>query len=238
MTTFNEPSYPVGEHISKALDLPVTIENDSTCLARAEQWFGAAKSLDDFSLFHFGMWLDTAQYAGGLPRVGGNGLNSEIAHVKTGGPRSTRVCLCGKTGCAATFASIFGLLLGAGVQIGLEFTTQADLLPQYQELAASALAGDGQSEALFAEAGEHLGLIVANHINSYDPANVLVLMSDLALIDLLRPSFERALNANVLASLHDRTKISISLPTPEWRWKGAAAHALEQTYLNPNIKVV
>lgn len=231
LTTFDEPPFPFAQPIAERLGIPVTIENGSTCLARAEHWFGSAKSLETFSLFHVDLWVDSAQYADGLPRVGGNGFNSEIGHVKTAQGPGARRCLCGARGCLAVYGSIYGILLGSGALEGADLREPLAFAQPFDELAAAAAEGDEPARSLFDEAGDHLGRAVADHINAFDPGHVFIVLSDARLKDLITPALEASLQRNVFRPLLARTAVSIDLIADDWRWKGTAAHALEQTYL-------
>ena len=231
MTTFEEAPYPFAEAITRRIGVPVTIENGSTSLARAEHWFGSAKSIDHFSLFFIDLWVDAAQYADGLPRVGGNGFNSEIGHVKTDTSDNARPCLCGARGCAAAYGSIYGILLGSGALAGADMGSLPNFLEMFADLTDRAAQGDDETLRMFSMAGAHLGMLISDHINAFDPKDVFVLMTDRRLLELVRPSLEQTIDRNVFAPLLQRTHIRIGSPTEDWRWKGAAAHALEQTYL-------
>jgi predicted NBD/HSP70 family sugar kinase len=231
MTTFNDGPYPFAAAISRRLGIPVTIENGSTGLARAEHWFGSAKSIDHFSLFHVDLWVDAAQYADGLPRMGGNGFNSEFGHVKVDTGADARRCLCGARGCVASYSSIYGILLGSGAFADFDVRTMPSFSRLFADLAERALRGESDAVKLFAAAAHHLGVVISDHINVFDPKDVFVLISDHRLLELVRPGLERSIRKNVFGPLLERTRIRIDFPTEDWRWKGAAAHALEQTYL-------
>ena len=231
MTTFEEAPYPFAECIAQRIGVPVTIENGSTSLARAEHWFGSAKSIDHFSLFFIDLWIDAAQYVDGLPRVGGNGFNSEIGHVKTDTSADARPCLCGARGCVASYGSIYGILLGSGALADVDMQSMPDFSKMFADLADRALRGEDEALRAFAIAGAHLGVLISDHINAFDPKDVFVLIADRRLLELVRPSLEQSIRRNAFAPLLQRTHIRIEFPTQDWRWKGAAAHALEQTYL-------
>ncbi|MBW8784484.1 MAG: ROK family transcriptional regulator [Novosphingobium sp.] len=234
MTTFDEPPCPFAEIIAERLDIPVTVENDSPCLARAEHWFGKARSLDDFSLFHVGVWLDGAQYVDGLPRLGANGFNAEAGHVKTDLTANARTCVCGSKGCVAVYGTIYGVLLGSGRLADFDIRSPFGLGAAFRQLADEAQNGDGEAARHFVEAGEHLGVAIANHINAFDPANVFVLMTERRFMDLVTPALIQSVARNVFKPLGERTTIEVAMVEDDWRWKGTAAHALEQTYLGEN----
>jgi predicted NBD/HSP70 family sugar kinase len=231
MTTFDDDPYPFAPTISRRLGIPVTIENGSTGLARAEHWFGSAKSIDHFSLFHVDLWVDAAQYFDGFPRTGGNGFNSEFGHAKVDTSADARRCLCGARGCVACYSSIYGILLGSGAFDSFDVRTMPSFLQMFADLAERAAQGEDGPLKLFTTAAHHLGVLISDHINVFDPKDVFILISDHRLLDLVRPGLERSIRENVFGPLLKRTRIRIDFPTEDWRWKGAAAHALEQTYL-------
>ena len=231
MTTFDEPPFAFAKAVTARVKIPTTIENGSTCLARAEHWFGKARSLDDFSLFHVGVWIESAQYNSGMPRTGSNGFNSEIGHVKTDLGPNARTCLCGAKGCLALYGSVLGIISSAGKLADGALSAEFDYLSAYHRILAAAEGGDSAARQAFEIAGEHLGRAIADHINAFDPANVIVLMLDDRLLALIETPLRQWVARNVFGPLGDKTNIQLGTADADWRWKGVAAHALEQTYL-------
>lgn len=232
VTTFPSCPTPFAEPISRALGIPVTIENDMACMARAEHWFGRAQHLQTFTLVDFGLSLGSARYIDGLPMTGANGISPEIGHMKIERGPEARQCYCGGRGCTTTYASIYGILLAGGELEGLAFPPVESLSRLFSRLLDRAEAGDARARASLDLAGDRLGVAIANHLNAADPGEILILMPDARLQPMIRERFEDALVSCVMPGMLANTSIAFALSDESWRWKGSAALALEQTYLS------
>lgn len=232
--TMRAETTPVRQMLSAALDLPVMIENDIECMARAEHWFGAQDPGPDFTIIMVGFAVGSAEYVGGVPRIGANGFNSEFAHVKTAWGEEARLCFCGARGCLNTYASAAGIVRGS-----LPVSERVDMDQTALEAAFRALttpegARKNNARAAFQVAGLHLGVALANLVNSRDPGRVLVRCTEPEIADLIREPLMSAFEDNCLGILRERTHLDIGEVEEGWRWKGAAALALEQMYLGEN----
>jgi glucokinase len=93
--------FPLGDHLSKELDVPVRIGNDVQVAVQGEFELGAAREFNSI----LGVWWGTG-VGGGLILDGkpwlGRGAAAEIGHVvvKDGGAR----CTCGRKGCMEAYA--------------------------------------------------------------------------------------------------------------------------------------
>ncbi len=230
-TTFPAEITPFSVPISQALGLPVTIENEMVSVARAEHWFGNARAQDDFTMIHVGFTIWSAEYELGLPRYGSNGLNSEIGHMKTGFGDHARTCLCGASGCLTTYCSMYGMLEAEGLLRNVPFPPIEGLAGKFDHFMDQAIAGDKHAVAAVKLAGTHLGVAMANHLNSTDPGTVYIAVDNPKYLALLKQPFRQALEANTLPGVLPATQIEFFLATNDWRWTGTAAMALEQTYL-------
>jgi predicted NBD/HSP70 family sugar kinase len=231
MATLPAGPFPFANAIAKRLKLPVTIENDMVCMARAQHWFGPAQALDTFTLIHVGFTLGSAQYKDGLPNSGANGFNQELGHTKSAFDKAKYPCFCGGQGCLTTYCSEFGILTQAGLLKSSPFPSVQTIVAKFRRLLDRADAGDKRALALFDAAGFQLGLVVANHLNADDPGNVLILMHERRFLKLVARSFHPALRENTLPGLLPNTTIRFGLADKHWRWKGTAALALEKAYL-------
>ncbi len=221
---------PFADIISARLDCPVTVENDVDCFARAHHWFSDAP-VNDFLLVHTGLGIGAAHFADGVPTVGANGFNADLAHVKISMDENAASCICGGRGCLVTTASIFGMLQAYSKMLSVGERTIADIRRDFAALMARANSGDGDASRIFDQAGRHIGLAIANMVNVLDPGVVLFQTSDPELEALLCEPLKAAFDACCFPLLRDRTVLRIDQVMTGWRWKGAAALALEQIYL-------
>ena len=232
MMTYPVGPVPFAETIGDRLGLPVNMENDSVCMARAEHWFGRATGLDTFSMIDVGLSIGSADYVGGLPRFGANGFNSEMAHTKVNLGVDARRCFCGARGCLTAYCSQYGLLAHAAL-LGAEPFPQTEIIAErFEQFLDRAEAGDEGARQLLKTAGLHLGCAVANKINAADPGTVLILVPSRRFEALIEGPFQTALRENTLSGILPKTRILFALSNAEWRWQGTAALALEQAYLS------
>jgi transcriptional regulator of PTS gene len=228
--TMPDVSTPLAAIISKKLRLPVVVGNEVDGLARAEHWFGQRAVRDDFSVVYLGLHIGMGSYADGWPRVATNGINPEFGHVKTSLGKDARLCICGARGCLTTHGLIGSVAdsFRRHMEDGRPF--KVDLLEIYNNVIHSALTGDARSLAIIEETGTHLGIALANYINSDNPGYILILTESPGLPDLLRAPLNRALETHTLRPILSRTTITFDVVDSDWRLRGAAALALEKSY--------
>jgi predicted NBD/HSP70 family sugar kinase len=151
--------------------------------------------------------------------------------VKTAWGEHARSCACGGEGCVTAYSSMFGILLHAGELVGLPFPPLTSLASMFERFLDRVVAGDSNAMAQLELAAEHLGIAIANHLNATDPGNVLVLASSSRFQELVRERLESTVRRNTLPGIIDSTGIIWARSHEDRILKGAAALALEQTYL-------
>lgn len=231
MTTFPSLPFGLGGLLSQRLQMPVTIENDLACMARAEHWFGRAQELATFTLVRVGHSVDLAEYLDGLPRIGASGLNSEIGHVKMVPGSSSRQCFCGAEGCLNTFSSMYGVLSQTDLIEAIPPAHSGNIDAKFEILLERAKRGDEKTRSLLDEAADKLGVAVANYVMTRDPGVVLVAVESQAFLDSIEGRFRTALARNTLGPILMTSTVELILADSEWWQSGMAALALEQTYL-------
>jgi predicted NBD/HSP70 family sugar kinase len=230
-TTFPVEPTPFAAPITQIIGIPVTIENNLDCMARAEHWFGCARNDDDFVLVRIGLSIDAAEFANGVPKPGSNGLNSSFGHVKTVVGKERRPCFCGGSGCLTAYASMYGMLEATGLLTDLPFPF-ADGLPQiFSGYLDRAIKGDPEAIAAFDLAGQHLGSAIGNYLNFANPAKVFIAVDSADFLERLRAPFAAALAEATMPGILPLTSIEFLRTNEDWRWSGTAALALEQMYL-------
>lgn len=93
----------IGE-LSKFINVPMQIKNDSKCAALAEKYYGAMKDYDDGLFLCLGTGIGGAAFLNGKMLEPKRYSGFEFGHmvINKGG----RQCTCGKRGCFETYASI------------------------------------------------------------------------------------------------------------------------------------
>jgi predicted NBD/HSP70 family sugar kinase len=160
---------PVSEMISKAVGLPVVIDNDANSVALAELWFGRPEVLDarDFILVLVAEGVGTGIIFDGQVYRGQRGAAGEFGHMVIG--RGAPVpCSCGSDDCWEAFSSeraaITRYLKLSGGSTNISFIEVVD----------RALAGEGNAKEALVETARNLGVGISNLIIGFSPEAVVV----------------------------------------------------------------
>ena len=137
----------------------------------------------------------------------------------------------GARGCLTAYSSMYGILEAAGALADLPFRPVHHLSSRFDAFIARAVAGDGTAMAQIEIAGTHLGLALANHINTINPAKVFVSFEHPDYMDLVQKPLRAALQEHTMPGVLPLTRFEFFLADKDWRWRGTAALALEQMYL-------
>ncbi len=232
MATFPDRDVPVKKLMQDKLGIPVSIDNSTSLLARAEHWFGE-HCLDNFSLIHVEQTVMSAHYVDGSLWTGSHGINPELAHTKPGFG-DEHPCYCGMRGCLATYCAMYGIATRVALLRGQKMPGERDIIRPYRRVAKEAKEGEPIALQTFTEAGRLLGVTVANLLNERDPGAVIVVTPDADLLALTKQAFFAAIGNAAIPAIRERTDIRFRLLDPEQSRKGAAALALEQIYMSDN----
>ena len=180
----------LGPALEYRLRMPVRVDNDVNTLAVAERHFGAGRDIADFLLVTVGRGIGLGVVVGGEIYRGAHGGAGEFGHMTVDTSADAPACNCGKRGCLEAVASDYGILRAA---------TGEDPGHRVEEamaaLIAQARAGDERVCAIFQRAGTALGVALANLVNIFDPALVLVGGEGLRGEDLITEPMRAALPA-------------------------------------------
>lgn len=221
-----------GERLHALLDLPISVENDANLGVLAESWWGAGVGLDDFAYIKVATGVGAGLFINGGIYRGASGLAGEIGHtaIDPAGPR----CRCGLNGCLEAMIGSGALAERArqrlGAHPGSRLHAQALDLPR---LIAAAQAHDCLAAPLIEQAGQHLGVAIANLLNLLNPG-VVVLGGTLASAGeaLLRPLRLAMADRSLFTSLA-ATEVLVSPLGDEAIALGAAGLVLQQALEAP-----
>jgi glucokinase-like ROK family protein len=151
-----------GVHLSRALGLPVAVENDANALAVGEKQFGAAKNATNFVCITLGTGVGGGCYVGGRLNRGGHFFANALGHVPVvpGG----LPCTCGKKGCLEAYANATALLRYANHG---SFTS-------CEAIIAAANAGDQAAQCALKALAKYLGIGCTSMVNVLDPQMVIL----------------------------------------------------------------
>ncbi|MDO6408708.1 ROK family transcriptional regulator [Pantoea phytobeneficialis] len=211
---------PLAEMLKARTGLEVSLENDAKALAVSEKIFGLAKKVRNFTLISHSDGIGSAHFFQGQLHRGAHGAAGEIAHctIEPGG----RPCRCGKRGCLDTLASLTAIRENMR-----DKAIAAQTLP---ELEIQAAKGSRAAIAILHQAGNALGLAIANIVQMNDPELIVIAHHPGAFDGLLQTVVMQAIDANVLPSIMGKTPISTIVLDDE-SWARAAASVAAYRFL-------
>lgn len=159
---------PVRRLLEEKLSRPVHLDNDVNALATAEMLFGWGKDARNFAVVTVGRGIGAGLVVNGEIYRGASGGAGELGHTvsEAGG----RLCECGKRGCLEAYAAEPALLAQAKERFP-EFNRHRF---QIAELLEAAEGGHEGVRALLKEAGERLGVALANLVNLFNPELIVI----------------------------------------------------------------
>jgi len=180
----------------------VFLDNDANMGALAEGWWGAGRSTAHFAYIKVGTGVGAGYLIDRGTYRGSTGIAGEIGHTTVN--VDGRPCRCGLRGCLEAEVGSGALIdkarqaLAAGEPSSLAGIADLDL----QTIVAHAERGDALADRLIVEAGEHLGVAVANLLNMLNPGKVvlggrLAQAGERLLEPLRRTVSERALSTSL-----------------------------------------
>ncbi len=228
---------PLKRLVEEQIGIPVCIDNDVNTLAMAEKWFGAGQGVDDFLVVTVGRGVGLGIVAHGRFYRGTRGGGGEFGHtvMDPEGPS----CDCGKRGCLEAYVADPALVRAAretAMEGGLGDVNPDELT--VERVTELARAGDETLREIFARAGRVLGMGIANLINVFNPALIIVSGEGVRAGDLLFAPMREAVARHVFDGLLGDTEIVVQEWGDEaWAW-GAASLVLQEIYRSPVGMVV
>jgi glucokinase-like ROK family protein len=214
------------------IGLPVHIDNDVNTLTMAQKWFGAGQDVDDFLVVTVGRGVGLGIVANGQFYRGARGGGGEFGHtvLDPDGP----LCNCGRRGCLEAYVADPALLRQARAALNGRHGNPIapdELSPE--RLVELARAGDAALRQIFDGAGRALGRGVANLVNLFNPARIIISGEGVRAGELLFGPLRETVAQCAFDGLVDDTEIVVQEWGDEaWAW-GAASLALQGIFTSP-----
>jgi predicted NBD/HSP70 family sugar kinase len=160
---------PIGDMISQATGLPVTIDNDANAVGLAELWFGRPEVRDarDFIFVLVADGVGTGIIFDGQVYRGMRGAAGEFGHMIVGSDAPVP-CSCGNDDCWEAFASERAAIARYNKLSG---TNQP---PNFASLIDRALDGEQNAKTALTETARYLGIGISNLVVGLSPEAVIV----------------------------------------------------------------
>ena len=166
---FKWRDYPIGEMISQATGLPVTIDNDANAVALAELWFGRpeVRNARDFIFVLVADGVGTGIIFDGQVYRGMRGAAGEFGHMIVGSDAPVP-CSCGNDDCWEAFAS------ERAATARYNKLSAANRAPNFSSLIDRALEGEQAAKTALTETARYLGIGISNLVVGLSPEAVIV----------------------------------------------------------------
>jgi predicted NBD/HSP70 family sugar kinase len=223
---------PFAKMLSDRLGVSAVIENDANLVTLAERWFGHGQAVDNFVVVTVEAGIGMGLFINGDLYRGHHGMGTEFGHSKI--DRHGPLCRCGQHGCIEAFTADYAILREARKIVDLPPTEDEPAIEAaVREITRMAREGHEGLRAVFAAAGEILGLGIANLVNIIDPGKVIISGAGMRAADLLEPSVRAAVAAASLQVLNGRCEIIFHDWSDEVWARGAASLVLQGLYRVP-----
>jgi predicted NBD/HSP70 family sugar kinase len=163
-----------GTELFERYGASVLVDNDANLGAVAERWWGAGQAAADFSYVKVATGVGSGHIFGGEVYRGAYGIAGEIGHtaIDPAGPP----CRCGRQGCLEAMIGSASMVRRAREQLaaGVESALRAASPLTLGAILGAARAGDALALRIVGEAGQYLGIAVANLVNLLNPSLVVL----------------------------------------------------------------
>ncbi|SKA87348.1 Sugar kinase of the NBD/HSP70 family, may contain an N-terminal HTH domain [Agreia bicolorata] len=176
----------LGAAIEARFDRPATVENDVVALTAAEQWFGHARGIDNFSVITIGAGVGYGLVVHGRQVISsdtGLGLGGHFPLDPTG-----PLCADGHRGCSSAMLSIPSMCASAGVGLGR--------VVDYDELLALAAEGNAVARQVVDTSGRALGRLIAASANLAMVETVVLSGEGIGLLGVAEDAVHAAVRAD------------------------------------------
>ena len=209
---------PLADALRRELGsgVPVAVDNDANCAARAESLRGVASGVDDFVYLTGTVGLGAGIVCGGQVLRGSRGLAGEVGHLRVGDDR--RLCACGRTGCWEALVGLRALVQATGI----------DVRPREDPVSyAERVVGTPGTEPAILAVADALARGVAQLTATLDPRMIVLGGSFVPLGRLLVPAVEEAIAAGFTGP---GCTVALSTLGLHAASVGAAVDALDDVY--------
>jgi predicted NBD/HSP70 family sugar kinase len=224
---------PFMAMLAEQLTIPIFIDNGANALAQAEMWFGAGRGFNHLAVLLIGTGVGAGILADGVAYRGATNSAGEWGHTLI--ERGGRLCRCGRRGCLEAYVGATGIIRRyEEAEPGSRLVDPADDLHTIAALGEAAKQGDRSAAAVIDETAELLGEGIANLVNLFNPAAVVLGgWVSVRLGAYMLPTIKRVAEASALSAPLRATRIVLGQLHEDAVAMGAATLALEVFLANP-----
>lgn len=220
--------------------LPVYVDNDANAAAVGEHLFGVAQHVQDFVFLFAGVGIGAGLFLNGGLYRGQSGYAGEIGHSMFMAESFQTPCHCGNRGCWETYASQLSILARIRAQLQARRSSSISNSPgdlnaplTLQHIQQAAQAGDSVALEALSEAGQAMGVGVANVINIFNPSLVVIGGPLSTVAQYMLPGIQESIERHTLPEIRQLAKVILSAAGPDASVIGAVATVVEAIFSKP-----
>ena len=229
---FQDRDLKFSDDLQERLGIAVTVESDVNLITQAEHWFGHGRGLNDFLVVSIEHTIGLGVMHRGELFRGANGLSPDLGDLIVGqcGDRSNG---SGPSRLSAIASSTSILAAAAEAARGTKDEGLLRGARGMEHAVNLATSGDARYARIFEEAGQALGVAIANLITLFAPPKVILAGSALQAGSLLLGPMREAIRAAMPKTLAGIAEIVEHEPGDDIWARGAAALTLRDLYGAP-----
>jgi len=150
--------------VEKTFGVPTLVENDTRVLTLSERWFGQAKKTKSFIYLDVSEGIAIGAFLNGSLYRGVGNSAGELGHtvIDKNGP----LCNCGNYGCLEALAST--------IAVEKQMKQRTKQAVKFSAIVKAANNGDKAAVNVLRQAGNYLGIAVANVVNLFNPGLIII----------------------------------------------------------------
>ncbi|MDR0720197.1 MAG: ROK family transcriptional regulator [Treponema sp.] len=231
----------ISSALQEQFKVPVLVDTSARCMALGEMFFGGGErrrqppddASGELSFVSVGHSIAVGTIIGGKIFRGVNGFAGELGHVKAV-MGEQKVCTCGSYNCIegyVTLPEIKNALVGKlnefrGYSLLKEkIENSGDI--SYEDMANAVSMGDKVAVECFGETIEKLSIVLADYVNLFNPASLVLGGGFFDMFPFVLPELERELQKQCLTPSLWGIKLGISELSVDGAIKGSAMQIIQ-----------
>ena len=230
----------ISSILSDQFKVPVMVDTSARCMALGELYFGNSSKSGDISFVSVGYSIAVGTIIGGKIFRGFSGFAGELGHVKTD-IGENKVCTCGSYNCVegyVTLPEMKNMLIKKlekfkGYSLLKEKYERAGEI-SYEDMVNAVNMRDKVAIEGFGETIERLGAVLADYINLFNPALLVLGGGFFDLFPFALPELERELQKQCLTPSFMNVQLKLSELSVDGAIIGSAMQIIRTAFTKPD----
>ncbi|WP_029286766.1 ROK family protein [Pedobacter sp. R20-19] len=230
---FIQSGETLRDYLSDKINLPISLDNDSSLIALAELNFGEAIDLKDVMVVNIGWGTGLGMIVNGQLYRGSRGYAGEFSHIPLSD--SNNLCACGKRGCLEVDTSL--LIMAEKAERALEEGAESSMKVLFKDKTKHARdhfldaveAQDPLAISILSKAAFQIGKGLSTLMHILNPECIVLSGRGAKVGKMFLPSIQQAINQFCMPRIAELTTIKLSTLTDEAELLAAASLMVENS---------